>query len=127
MISGAHLLLYSTDPDADQAVLHRILKSRSVPAEPGRIIMAMPPCEIATHEGSGTFTQSHADRPLLGAVLYLMCDDLRSAVETLRTDDIRCTEIEETEFGLKTTILLPSGGEIGLYQPSHETAIVPER
>lgn len=123
MIYGAHFLLYSTDPGVDQATLYRILKPRSVPAEPGRIIMRMPPAEIATHEGSGRFTQTHADRPIVGAVLYLMCDDLRATVRMLKADDIRCTEIDETEFGLKTTIVLPSGGEIGLYQPSHETAI----
>jgi hypothetical protein len=51
-----------------------------------------------------------------------MCDDLRSTIDALRTAGTRCTAIEETEFGSKTTIVLPSGGEIGLYQPSHQTA-----
>ncbi len=125
MIAGAHLLLYSTDPAADQAVLERILGTGSVPAGPGRIILALPPAEIATHPGSGGFTQRHADHDLLGLVLYLMCDDLPSTVEALRESGVRCTEIEETEFGSKTTVVLPSGGEIGLYQPSHETALGP--
>jgi hypothetical protein len=41
-----------------------------------------------------------------------------------RTIDIgRCTEVDEAEWGIKTTIPLPSGSEIGLYQPKHETAI----
>ena len=52
-----------------------------------------------------------------------MCDDLPATVETLNAHGIRCTETEATEFGLKTTILLPSGAELGLYQPSHETAL----
>jgi hypothetical protein len=123
MISGAHLLLYSPDPDADQAVLQRILGARSVPAEPGRIIMALPPSEIAMHEGPAGFVQSHAGHDLRGLVLYLMCDDIRAAVDTLQAGGTRCAEIEETEFGMKTTFMLPSGGEIGLYQPSHQTAI----
>jgi hypothetical protein len=42
MISGAHFLLYSKDPEADQAALREILGSRSVPAEEGRIIFALP-------------------------------------------------------------------------------------
>ncbi|MFW6201622.1 MAG: VOC family protein [Gemmatimonadota bacterium] len=123
MITGAHFLLYSSDPAADQAALERILGTRSVPAQPGRIILALPPAEIATHTGSGDFTQRHADRDLLGLVLYLMCDDLPSVVRELEQLGIPCTGIEEAEFGLKTTVRLPGGGEIGLYQPSHETAL----
>jgi len=29
----------------------------------------------------------------------------------------------KAEWGSSTTLRLPSGGEIGLYQPTHETAI----
>jgi hypothetical protein len=123
MINGAHFLLYSKTPDADQEVLRAVLGSRSVPAEEGRVILALPPAEIATHAGSGNFLQSHAGRDLLGIVLYLMCDDLHSTVEALKARQVRCADIEDTKFGLKTPIMLPSGGEIGLYQPSHQTAV----
>jgi hypothetical protein len=123
MINGAHFLLYSTAPEADQEVLRKILESRSVPAEEGRVILALPPAEIATHVGAGTFCQSHAGRNLAGIVLYLMCDDLHSTVEALKARQVPCSVVEDTEFGLKTTITLPSGGEIGLYQPSHQTAV----
>ncbi|MFW6200977.1 MAG: hypothetical protein ACOC8B_00230 [Gemmatimonadota bacterium] len=68
MIEGAHLLLYGSDPEADQAALERILRTPSVPAVPGRIIIALPPAEIATHRGSGGFTRRHAGHDLLGAV-----------------------------------------------------------
>src|SRR5687768_3182819 len=78
MINGAHFLLYSKNPEADQAVLHDVLGSRSVPAEEGRLILALPPAEIATHAGAGNLTQSHAGHELLGIILYLMCDDLIS-------------------------------------------------
>lgn len=122
MINGAHFLLFSKNPEADQQVLQFILGSHSVPAEEGRLILALPSGEIATHSGSGNFFQNHAGHDLLGIVLYLMCDDLLSTVEALQARKIHCTEIEDTEFGLKTTIILPSGGEIGLYQPSHQTA-----
>ncbi len=123
MINGAHLLLYSTAPEADQEVLRKILESRSVPAEEGRLILALPPAELATHGSAGTFCQSHAGRDLAGIVLYLMCDDLHSTVEALKARQVPCSAIEDTEFGLKTTITLPSSGEIGLYQPSHHTAV----
>ena len=52
-----------------------------------------------------------------------MCDDLEATLGELQSKDLRHTEITNAEFGIKTTIVLPSGGEIGLYQPSHETAI----
>lgn len=125
MIYGAHFLLYSRDPAADQAALQEILASRSVPAgEDGdRLILTLPPAEIATHPQSGAFTQQHAGRELQGCVLYLACDDLLSTIERLKAKEITCSVIEETEFGLKTTVHLPSGGEIGLYEPSHEMAI----
>jgi hypothetical protein len=65
----------------------------------------------------------HAGQNLLGAVLYLMCDDLRSMLRSLETKTVTCTAVTEAEWGIKTTIRLPSGGEIGLYQPKHLTAI----
>lgn len=122
MINGAHFLLFSRDPAADQDALQKILASRFVPAGEDRLILALPPAEIATHPGTEAFTHYHAGRALQGNILYLTCDDLLSAIETLKADGITCSVIEETEFGLKTTIHLPSGGEIGLYEPTHETA-----
>jgi hypothetical protein len=79
--------------------------------------------EIAVHPASGSFVQRHATHELLGAVLYLMCDDLRSSIKSLAAKGVAVTEIEAAEWGLKTTIRLPSGGEIGLYQPAHPTAL----
>jgi hypothetical protein len=127
MIDGVHFLLFSADPEADQAVLDRILGTRSVPAEPGRIIMALPPAEIATHAPSGTLTHRHADRDLLGLVLYLTCEDLVATLEELTALGVDHTAVADAEFGVSTAIILPSGGQIGLYQPSHETAFEPRR
>jgi hypothetical protein len=44
-------------------------------------------------------------------------------MKALQAKGVSCTKIEEAEWGLKTTVRLPSGGEIGLYQPAHPTAI----
>jgi hypothetical protein len=48
---------------------------------------------------------------------------LRSAIQSLEAKGVAVTEIEPAEWGIKTTIRLPSGGAIGLYQPTHPTAI----
>jgi hypothetical protein len=123
MITGTHFLLYSSDPEADRAFFRNVLKFPAVDAGEGWLIFRLPPAELGVHPSSGRFAQSHGDHDLLGCVLYLMCDDLRSSLKALEAEGVACTEIEEAEWGLKTTVLLPSGGEVGLYQPIHPTAI----
>ena len=58
-----------------------------------------------------------------GAVLYLMCDGLQKTVKALAKKKVKCTGIETADWGIRTTIPLPSGGEIGLYQPTHKLAL----
>lgn len=123
MITGVHFLLYSTNPEADRAFLRDVLEFRAVDAGGGWLIFALPPAEIGVHPSNGAFVQHHAEQNLLGTVMYLMCDDLRASIESLEAKNVKCTKIEEAEWGIKTTIPLPSGGEIGLYQPLHPTAI----
>jgi hypothetical protein len=94
-----------------------------VDSDDGWLIFALPPAEIGVHPSDKNFVQHHAARDLLGAVLYLMCDDLRSTIKVLEAGGVAATKIEEAEWGLSTSIRLPSGGEIGLYQPTHPTTI----
>jgi hypothetical protein len=56
-------------------------------------------------------------------VLYLMCDDLASFIKSLQAKKVTCSPVAKEPWGIKTTIRLPSGGEIGLYQPTHPTAL----
>ena len=67
--------------------------------------------------------QNHADHPLVGAVLYLMCDDLAEQIKLVAAKNVTCSEVTEEQWGIRTSFRLPSGGEIGLYQPSHPTAL----
>jgi catechol 2,3-dioxygenase-like lactoylglutathione lyase family enzyme len=123
MIHGAHLLLYSRDPEADRAFFRDVLELPAVDAGDGWLIFALPPAEAALHPSDGGFAQEHAGHALLGAVLYMMCDDLAETVRSLAAKGVRCTPVDAARWGLKTTIPLPSGGEIGLYQPRHPTAL----
>ncbi len=123
MITGAHFLLYSKNPEADRKFFRDVLQFRAVDAGEGWLIFALPPAEMGIHPSSEGFAQLHAEHNLLGTVLYLMCGDLPSFVKWLQAKKVQCTEIEEAGWGIKTTIELPSGGEIGLYQPRHPTAI----
>lgn len=119
MIYGIHVLLYSKDPDSDRRFLRDALGFEGVDAGGGWLILALPPAEIAVHPSSENFVQRHAAHQLLGAVLYLMCDDLDSTLQALAEKGVVATEIEKEDWGLRTTIRLPSGGELGLYQPTH--------
>ena len=123
MINGAHFLFYSKDPDADRAFFRDVLKFRFVDVGHGWLIFAMPPAEVGIHPSEGEFVQQHGGETLMGAVLYLMCDDLTSTVADLKSRGVECPAVEEAPWGSKTTFRLPSGGELGLYQPSHPTAI----
>jgi streptomycin 6-kinase len=61
-----------------------------------------------------------------GAVLLERLSPGTSLAElALKRKQVRVTEIVQEERGIRTTIRLPSGGEIGLYQPTHRTAIRP--
>ena len=123
MIFGAHLLFYSQDPEADREFFSKVLGLPSVDVGHGWLIFAMPPSEAAVHPTDVDFSQTHAGEKLLGAVLYLMCDDLEAEIAALTTKNVRCTKIQEAQWGSSTTIPLPSGRAIGLYQPRHETAL----
>ena len=59
---------------------------------------------------------------MIGAELYLMCDDVRATVKALEARRVECAALTEEPWGTRTSIPLPSGGRIGLYQPSHPTA-----
>lgn len=122
MLFGAHVLLYSDDAEADRAFLRDVLGLRGLDVGGGWLIFALPPAEVAVHPTDGASRQMHAGRPLLGAVLYLMCDDVRAYVRQLAGKGVVCSEISEEPWGMRTTIPLPSGGELGLYQPSHPVA-----
>jgi len=122
-ITGAHVLLYSDNPEADRAFLRDVLGFGSVDAGGGWLIFALPPAEAGIHPSDGERRQPHGGRQLLGSVLYLMCDNLPALMKSLQAKGVSCSLTEQEDWGLKTTIQLPSGGEIGLYQPTHPTAI----
>ena len=123
MFNGAHVLFYSKNPEDDRAFLRDILEFRSIDIGRGWLIFGLPPAEAAVHPLEGAFSQRHAGHEMIGALVYLMCEDLLATVKLLAAKNVRCTEIQEEVWGIKTTIPLPSGSELGLYQPKHETAI----
>jgi catechol 2,3-dioxygenase-like lactoylglutathione lyase family enzyme len=123
MFIGAHVILYSSDPEADRTFLRDVLEFPSVDAGHGWLIFKLPPAEAALHATDGASAQGSAGAAMLGAELYLMCDDLQALVKSLAAKNVICAAIDQVRWGIKTRIRLPSGGEIGLYQPSHPIAL----
>jgi catechol 2,3-dioxygenase-like lactoylglutathione lyase family enzyme len=109
VINGAHVIIYSKDADADRAFLKDILGFKSVDVGGGWLIFALPPAEVACHPGD---ENDHHE-------LYLMCEDLKATMAALDAKGIQCTDVQEPPWGILTTIKLPGGGRLGLYQPKH--------
>jgi hypothetical protein len=53
MIFGAHLLLYSNDPEADRAFFKTTLGFPSIDIGDGWLLFALPPAELAVHPSEG--------------------------------------------------------------------------
>ena len=113
MISGAHMIVYSRDAEADRAFFRDVLGFASVDAGHGWLIFAMPPAEAAFHPAEDN--DAHE--------LYFMCDDLKAEMSALEEKGVQCSDVQEARWGSITKIQLPGGGKIGLYQPKHPTAI----
>jgi catechol 2,3-dioxygenase-like lactoylglutathione lyase family enzyme len=122
MINGMHVLLHSKNAEADRAFFRDVLGFRGIDVGGGWLIFRTPPAEMAVHPSDGDFSPSHADHPMSGAVLYLICDGLQETIKSLAAKKVKCTEVKKENWGIRTTIALPSGGGIGLYQPTHATA-----
>jgi catechol 2,3-dioxygenase-like lactoylglutathione lyase family enzyme len=113
MISGAHVIVYTKDADADRAFFRDVLGFDSVDAGHGWLIFRLPPAEAALHPSDKNGPHE----------LYFLCDDLKSEMAALGRKGITCSAVHEERWGSITRIRLASGGEIGLYQPKHPTAL----
>jgi catechol 2,3-dioxygenase-like lactoylglutathione lyase family enzyme len=113
MISGAHVIVYSKNAEADRAFFRDVLGFKSVDGGHGWLIFALPPGEAAFHPSDESGLQE----------LYFMCDDLKAEMTSLAKKGVKCSEVEEARWGSITKMQLPGGGEVGLYQPKHPTAL----
>jgi catechol 2,3-dioxygenase-like lactoylglutathione lyase family enzyme len=113
MINGAHVMIYSKDADADRLFFRDVLGFPTVDAGHGWLIFALPPAEAGFHPADANGRHE----------VYLMCDDLSGTIEKLSSKGVKCTAPDDQGWGVVTSLSLPGGGEIGLYQPRHPTAL----
>ncbi len=113
VISGAHVILFSEDAEADRAFIRDVLGFRSVDAGEGWLIFALPPAELAVHPAD----DAHHE-------LYLMCRDLDATAEALRRKGAGVSdEVTERDWGRMVAITLPGGSSLYLYEPRHASPL----
>ena len=108
-ITGAHSIIYSTNPVADRAFFRDVLEFAHVDAGEGWLIFGLPPAEVAVHPADTNDVHE----------FYLICDSVEALVEELQRRGIACAPIQDQGWGRLTRITLPGGGKIGIYEPRH--------
>jgi hypothetical protein len=109
MIHGAHAILYSRKPEADRTFFRDVLGLPHVDVGGGWLIFGLPPAEVAVHPSRKNNVHE----------LYLMCDDVGALIATMRKRKVKCTPARDQGYGVFTTVTLPGGGKLGVYEPRH--------
>jgi hypothetical protein len=118
-IIGAHVLLYTPEPEALRATLRDVFGWKHVDAGEGWLIFALPPAELGVHPAEGPTYDSG-----LRHQLTLMCDDIDVTMRELRAKGIEVKGDPTDEgFGITVMLGLPGGVEVMLYEPRHPVAI----
>jgi catechol 2,3-dioxygenase-like lactoylglutathione lyase family enzyme len=112
MISGAHVIIYTKNAEADRAFFRDVLGFASVDAGGGWLVFALPPAEVAFHPAEENGKHE----------VYLTCDDVSATVQNLERQKVKCDPVADMGWGLLTHLSLPGGGRLGLYQPKHQIA-----
>ncbi len=109
MLSGAHIILFSTNAEADRRFLQEVLGLSGVDAGQGWLIYGLPPAEVAVHPGQEN--DAHE--------LYLMCDDAQAFIGEMARRGVSCPAAQNRGWGVVTSVPLPGGGKLGVYEPRH--------
>jgi catechol 2,3-dioxygenase-like lactoylglutathione lyase family enzyme len=109
MIVGAHIIIYSRDAEADRAFFRDILRYPFVDAGHGWLIFALPPAELALHPSDENGAHQ----------LYFMCDDVKTFIGEMQRRGVECSAVHEQAWGSVTSVTLPGGGSVGVYQAKH--------
>ena len=112
-IIGTHALLYTSEPERVREILRDLFEWQHVDAGDGWLIFRMPPAEVGVHPAETGTTE-----------LTLMCDDLAATIDELRGKGLEISgEPNDQGWGITTTLVLPGGLNMMLYEPRHPTAV----
>jgi hypothetical protein len=109
MITGAHSIIYSKNPDADRAFLRDVLKLPNVDVGDGWLIFGLPPAEVAVHPSRKNDIHE----------FYLMCENVEAFIAEMKRNNLSCSPAQNMGWGVLTELTLPGGGKLGVYSPRH--------
>src|SRR5262245_1706518 len=107
MIRGIHAMFYSPKADEIRAFLRDKLELPYSDVGGGWLIFDAPAADIGCHPAKKNFHD-----------ISFRCDDIEETVAALKKKGVRFTsKVSNQGWGLATTLRLPGGGEVTLYQP----------
>jgi len=115
-ITGVHAIVYTPEAERMRAFFRDQLGLAGVDSGGGWLIFALPPAELAAHPADDGGRHE----------LSLMCDDLAATVAQLQGRGVETRDgLNEERWGVWTTIVLPDGSGLRLYQPTHPSPLQP--
>jgi hypothetical protein len=117
-INGTHMLFYTSEPERLRAVLRDVFGFKHVDAGGGWLIFELPPSEIGVHPAEGPSWESGTRH-----LISFMCDNINETISDLQRRGLRVDVPPKDEgYGITTTIHLPGGCDVMLYEPRHAIA-----
>ena len=118
MITAVHTLIYADDPVAARAFFRDVLELAVVDDGDGWLIFKLPPAELGVHPTDGrrprrrtpcgSASCATTSRPTVAELVA-------KGVEVL-------SPVADAGYGLVTTLRVPGGVTLDLYEPRHATA-----
>jgi hypothetical protein len=109
VINGAHIIVHSTNADADRAFVRDVFGLPHVDVGDGWLIFGLPPAEMAFHPADANGVHE----------LYFMCEDVEAFIAAMRARGVACSEPQSRGWGIATQLTLPGGGKLFVYEPRH--------
>jgi catechol 2,3-dioxygenase-like lactoylglutathione lyase family enzyme len=117
-INGTHMLFYTSEAEELRAMLRDVFGFQYVDAHAGWLIFRLPPAEVGVHPAEGPTFDSGVRHQI-----SFMCDDIHKTIIELRAKGVHVVGEPKTEsYGITTTLRLPGGCDVMMYEPRHAIA-----
>ena len=110
MIKGVHAMFYAPNADELRAFLRDKLQLKYTDVGDGWLIFDVPEGEVGCHP---------ADKQFHGISFF--CDDVHRTIDELKGRGVEFAgPVTDQGWGLVTTMRLPGGMDVELYQPKYQ-------
>lgn len=113
MLSGAHVITFSSNATADAAFMRDVLSLGHVDAGEGFLIFGLPASEMAMHEADAS------SGPTGKTELYFIVDNIEKFLAQMAEHGVPTEPVADRGWGLLSSVALPSGIKLGVYEARH--------